>query len=108
MKPGKVGHIRIKTRTVAIGKNLLRDTQSWLKDSRWKQSVSISLETDCRQPGVEFLPGEFQSNGPRKIDLQDGSQFADFQEYLRRWLWEIEDGPDFTLAGGFGKNPFYI
>ena len=105
---GVVGHIKIKTRTAATGKKLLRETRSWLEDSRWKESVSLSLETDCKQSSVNFLPGEFQSNGPRKINLHDKSEFDDFQEYLRKWLWEIEDGPDFTIVGGFGENLFYI
>lgn len=88
--PGFVGHIKIKSQHHLIGQKLLNDVTEWVSESGWKQAVCVTLETDLAESFVELLPGEFQSNGPKKIGLPHEARLSDFEDDLYKWLWEVE------------------
>ncbi len=88
--PGLVGHVKIQIQHHLIGQQLLNDVTSWMIESGWKEVVHVSLETEAVESFVEFIPGEFQSNGLKKIGLYDQAKLSDFQNDLYKWLWEIE------------------
>lgn len=89
--PGFVGHIKIKSQHHLIGQQLLNDVSHWVNESGWKEALCISLETDLNESFVELLPGEFQSNGPKKIGLTNQARISDFEADLYKWLWEVEE-----------------
>lgn len=89
--PGFVGHIKIKSSHHLIGQQLLNEVNNWMNESGWKEIVHVSLETDLTESFVEFIPGEFQSNGLKRIGLHQEARLSDFEKDLFKWLWEIED-----------------
>ena len=88
--PGFVGHIKIKSQQALVGQRLLNDVTTWVNESGWKEVVSVSFETDADESYLELVPGEFQSNGLKRIGLHHEALLSDFEKDLYQWLWEIE------------------
>jgi len=88
---GNVGHILIRSKDTLLGRKLFTEIDGWLYESGWKQSstISISFEPKNEQTRVELIPGAFQSNGAKIVDLTLNSSFAGLREELHRWFWEI-------------------
>ena len=84
-----VGHIRILIKEESHGQKLRDDLQSWLLESGWKDRLSLSVEKATKNDHVEFIPGEFQSNGRQKISLSSNPSMTDIKGPLTKWLFEI-------------------
>lgn len=89
-----VGHIRIVSGYNLSGPKLLDECNNWLAQSGWKNWVSVSLENAEAESRIEFVPGQFQSNGFKKMSLKDNATLADFEKELHKWFWEIEESND--------------
>lgn len=86
----KVGIIRVSESNPSTREKLVAEIQHWLEKTGWGAMVSVSVHKRGRDRFVDFIPGRFQTNGPKRIALATQSAFADFELPLRKWLWELE------------------
>ena len=89
--PGAVGEILIKSGYDLNGQRMLADFRQWLSESGWKDGVNLSFEFIAGESVVELIPGDFQSNGPKKISLANMASFTEFKDVLHKWFWEVEE-----------------
>jgi hypothetical protein len=85
-----VGEIRINACRAQDRLLLLESMKAWLETNDWSTLVSISTRTCSRIPAIEFCPGEFQSNGHRKIFWDDRSSVDEVIMALEDWLTNVE------------------
>lgn len=70
---------------------LLNDTvQTWLESNDWGSLVAITTRSCSRLAAIEFCPGEFQSNGYRKIYWDGRSSIDEVIMALETWLTSVE------------------
>jgi hypothetical protein len=86
-----VGHILIRSKDTVVGRKLFTEIDGWLDESGWKHSSTISVSFDQKneKTRVELIPGAFQSNGPKIVDLTMNPSFTGLREELHGWFWEI-------------------
>lgn len=87
----------------AVGRVLLRGPDSremgelrsslkrWLARTGWERQVELVCEPlgtgdPSRGFAVEFLPGEYQSNGPWRLSYERSPEPRAVGELLQRWL----------------------
>lgn len=86
-----VGHILVRTEDHINGLRLERELLGWLNETGWKNLTTVSVETSLNSSQIELIPGQHQSNGPKKIGISQQATVADITPALNRWLSEIED-----------------
>lgn len=87
----KVGFIRVWNQDPTLGMKLLGEIQHWLRATGWGEVVTASFQPGSDGPFVDFVPGKYQSNGPKRIPLRKGATVMDFQDPLAKWLWDLEE-----------------
>lgn len=86
-----VGHILVRTEDYLKGLRLERELSNWLTETGWQNLTTVSVEAGPSFSMIELIPGEYQSNGPKKIGINQDATAADITPALHRWLSEIED-----------------
>jgi hypothetical protein len=87
----KVGIIRVSNSNPLVGEKLLNELRAWLRGTGWDNVVSVTSQEVREGTFVDLIPGEFQSNGPKRIWLKGGAaKLSEFENLLAHWLWELE------------------
>jgi hypothetical protein len=86
---GNVGHILIRSKDALLGRKLFTEIDGWLDKSGWRNSSTLSLESTNEKTQVALIPGTFQSNGAKIVDLTRSSSFDGLRDELHRWFWEV-------------------
>ncbi|MBS1971664.1 MAG: hypothetical protein JSU04_15235 [Bdellovibrionales bacterium] len=86
----KVGIIRVSNSNPLVGDKLLSELRAWLRGTGWDNVVSVTSQVVREGTFVDFIPGEFQSNAPKRIWLKGGANLSEFENLLAHWLWELE------------------
>ncbi|WP_413288431.1 hypothetical protein [Bdellovibrio sp. HCB337] len=87
----KVGFIQVRNQDSDLGIKLLNEVQLWLKATGWGEVVTASFQPATTESFVDFVPGKYQSNGPKRILLPKRATIMDLQDPLAKWLWELEE-----------------
>lgn len=86
----KVGIIRVSNSNPVVGEKLLKELKAWLHGAGWDRVVSVTSQEVREGTFVDLIPGEFQSNAPKRIWLKGGAHLSEFENLLAHWLWELE------------------
>jgi len=86
---GKVGYVRLAGRETGAFRELGHALQGWLHRTGWSRGVALvsAPSADASRFEIEFVPGEYQSNGPRKlVYADDAASPHDVARLLEEWL----------------------
>lgn len=85
-----VGTVAITTNEESLSELISLRLDRWLTENNWRKSVDVDRKV-CSEAKIEisFVPGEFQSNGPRVFQFTGEPDLIQIEQELAKWLHQL-------------------